>query len=81
MTYAVSERANATRKVQSKFHKITKQLKNANKTKLLCIIRNIISACLRILIIPYLLPIVYGKVFILIITTLFKTKKPQERAI
>ena len=43
--------------------------------------RNIINACLRILIIPYLLPIVYGKVFILIITTLFKTKKPQERAI
>ena len=61
MTYAVSERANATRKVQSKFHKITKQLKNANKTKLLCIIRNIVNACLRILIIPYLLPIVYGE--------------------
>ena len=54
---------------------------NANKTKLLCIIRNIINACLRILIIPYLLPIVYRKVFILIITTLFKTKKSQERAI
>ena len=49
--------------------------------KLLCIIRNIINACLRILIIPYLLPIVYRKVFILIITTLFKTKKPQERVI
>ena len=70
MTYAVSERANATRKVQSK-----------SQTKLLCIIRNIINACLRILIIAYLLPIVYRKVFILIITTLFKTKKPQERAI
>ena len=54
---------------------------NANETKLLCIIRNIINACLRILIIPYLLPIVYRKVFILITTTLFKTKKSQERAI
>ena len=31
MTYAVSERANATRKVQSKFHKITKQLKTQTK--------------------------------------------------
>ena len=31
MTYAVSERANATRKVQSKFHEITKQLKTQTK--------------------------------------------------
>ena len=31
MTYALSERANATRKVQSKFHKITKQLKTQTK--------------------------------------------------
>ena len=35
MTYAVSERANATRKVQSKFHKIIKQLKRKqNETTL-----------------------------------------------
>ena len=32
MTYAVSEHANATRKVQSKFHKITKQLKQNETT-------------------------------------------------
>ena len=31
MTYAVSERANATRKVQSKFHKNTKLLKTQTK--------------------------------------------------
>ena len=54
---------------------------NANKTKLLCIIRNIINACLRILIIPYLLPIVYRKVFILVIATLFRNNFIQERAI
>ena len=78
MTYAVSERANKESATQiSQNHKTT----NASKPKLLCIIRNIINACLRILIIPYLLPIVYRKVFNLIITTLFKTKKPQERAI
>ena len=35
MTYAVSERANATREVQSKFHKIIKQLKRKqNETTL-----------------------------------------------
>ena len=56
MTYVVSERANRETGIQ--ILKITKQLKRKQKERL-CVITNIINACLRILIIPYLLPIVY----------------------